>query len=246
MKNLYISGITGRVGTLLADKVMDDGFFKLIGGSSSRTGKNVGKDIGLLLNRESLNINVDSDYPTDREIDIIVDFSFADSSLDLLNKYRKKGIPVLIGTTGFTRSQLDEIKQISKDLPVLFAPNTSAGIAILKKILSHSKNVIAQDSIINITETHHAEKKDSPSGTAIDIKEILSKAFNKADINILSYREGLSPGEHTVSFEMDKEIISISHKALDRSIFANGALTGAKWLINKPAGMYSMLDIYSS
>lgn len=246
MKNLYISGITGRVGSLLADKVIDDDFFKLIGGSSSQTSKYKGKDIGFLLNREKLNIHVDSDYPTDLKIDIIVDFSYADSTLDLLNKYRNRGIPVLIGTTGFTQSQLEEIKQISKDLPVLFAPNTSAGIAKLKKILSHSENLFAWDSLINISETHHAEKKDSPSGTAIDIQDILSKAFNREDINIKSYREGLNPGEHTVSFELDKEVISITHKALDRSIFANGALKGAKWLINKPAGMYNMLDIYSS
>ena len=246
MKNLYISGITGRIGTLLANKVIEDDYFQLIGGITNKDNAHIGKDIGLLLSRDNIGAYIDSEYPDNPLIDIIVDFSSPESTLNLLDKYQAKKLPVLIGTTGFNNSQLATIKKISQELPILFAPNTSAGIAIIKKILSDLGNLFPAESTINISETHHTEKKDSPSGTAIAIKEVISKSFSDAEINIQSYRKGDNPGEHTISFNLDNEIIEITHKALDRSLFVNGALLGARWLSTQPPGLYSMVDIYSS
>ena len=246
MKNLFISGITGRVGALLANKVIEDDYFKLSGGITSKDNARVGNDIGSFLGKENLGIFIDDDYPHDTEIDIIVDFSSPESTLDLLSQYHTEKIPVVIGTTGFDDSQLETIKEFSQEQPILFAPNTSSGVAMMKKILSFTSNIFPEKSKINISETHHSEKKDSPSGTAKDLKEAISASFPKVEIDIQSYRKGNNTGEHTVSFDFGDEVIEITHKALDRSLFVNGALSGAKWLISNPPGFYSMLDIYSS
>ena len=246
MKNLYISGITGRVGTLLANKVIANSYFELSGGISSKDNDHVGNDIGSLLGKENLGIYIDKDYPQDTSIDIIIDFSSPDSTLNLLSHCHSQRIPVVIGTTGFDNSQLEIIKEFSQEQPILFAPNTSSGIAIMKKILSFAGNIFPKESKVKISETHHAEKKDSPSGTAIDLKDVIFESFSKAEIDIQSYRKGDNIGEHTISFDFGDEVIEITHKALDRSLFATGALLGAKWLISKPPGFYTMLDIYSS
>ena len=152
---------------------------------------------------------------------------------------------MLIGTTGFNEDELDEINKISKEIPLLLAPNTSMGIALLKKILDYSKEVLNVASLIEIHEQHHKEKKDSPSGTAINIKDQLKDILSNKDIYIESSRVGNSPGAHTIKLSFEEETIEISHKAKDRSIFAKGAIIAGKWLKDKPPGLYTMQDIYS-
>ncbi len=181
-----------------------------------------------------------------REIDIIVDFSSPESSMLVLEDARSRKIPILIGTTGFNESQLKQIDKISSEVPVLLAPNTSSGIAILKTIITNSRALFSEDSTIEIEETHHKEKKDSPSGTALDLKEIISSHFPNSDITVESFREGTNPGEHKVRVLLANESIELTHKAEERSIFASGALLGARWLLSKPKGLYGMNDIYSS
>ena len=159
---------------------------------------------------------------------------------------KKKEIPILIGTTGFSEDDFKKIEVASTKIPVLFAPNTSPGIAILKNILNTSKNLFSEDHVFSISETHHIEKKDSPSGTALDLQRVIISIYPEANVVIESFREGNHPGEHTVSIALDKEIIEFTHRAEDRSIFALGALKGAAWLTERSAGLYSMSDIYSS
>ena len=118
-------------------------------------------------------------------------------------------------------------------------------MALFKKILDHSKEVINIASSLEIHEHHHKEKKDKPSGTAINIKKQLKGISSKKDIHIESIREGNSPGVHTLKMSFEDETIEISHKATDRSIFAKGAIIAGKWLKDKPPGPYTMQDIYS-
>ena len=151
----------------------------------------------------------------------------------------------MLGTTGFNLNELTEIEKISKEIPLLIAPNTSMGIAIFKKLLDNSKDVLKVASSLEINETHHKEKKDSPSGTAINIKEQLTDILSSEDIKIVSVREGNSPGEHSLKLSFEDETIEISHKVFNRSIFAKGAILAGKWLKNKQPGSYTMKDIYS-
>ena len=246
MKNLFISGITGKVGKLLSSYALESNHFKLVGGSCSPDNNFFGKDVGELLEIHDIGIQISEKMSEDLSVDIIIDFSSPKSSMKILQLAKIKEIPILIGTTGFSEDDFKEIEIASTQIPVLYAPNTSSGIAILKNILNKSKNLFSEDNEFSISETHHVEKKDSPSGTALDLQREIISVYPEAKVAIESYREGNNPGEHTVSITLDNEIIEFTHRAENRSIFAMGALKGAVRLTEMPAGLYSMGDIYSS
>ena len=245
MCNTFISGATGKVGRILIEKILDDADLKLVGGSASRDSNYLGKDLGSLIGKENLNINIIKDISEANDIDLIIDFSRPQHSIKALRFARKENIPIVIGTTGFKEAELNEINEISKEIPLLIAPNTSLGMALFKKILDHSKEVINIASSLEILEHHHKDKKDTPSGTAINIKKQLKGISSNKDLQIESIREGHSPGVHTLKMSFEDETLEISHKAKDRSIFAKGAIIAGKWLKDKPPGPYTMQDIYS-
>jgi len=245
MCNTFISGATGKVGRILIEKVLEDSDLRLVGGSSSKDSKELGKDLGVLIGKGSIDINIVDNISNENDIDLIIDFSRPQNSIDILRFASKENIPVVLGTTGFNDTEINEINRISKEIPLLIAPNTSMGIAIFKKILDHSKGVIQTASSLEIHEKHHEEKKDSPSGTAINLKEQLIEILSSEDIQIVSVREGDSPGEHSLVLSFEGETLEISHKVSDRSIFAKGAIIAGKWLKNKQPGSYTMQDIYS-
>ena len=245
MCNIFISGATGKIGRLLIEQVLEDADLKLVGGSASKDSKNLGKDLGALIGKSNININIVEGISNEKDIDLIIDFSRPQNSIDALQFARKENIPILIGTTGFNEDEFDEINDISKEIPLLIAPNTSMGISLFKKILDYSKEVLNVASSIEIHEQHHKEKKDSPSGTAIDLKDQLKNLLSYEDIHIESFREGNSPGVHTVKLFFEDETLEISHQATDRSIFAKGAIIAGKWLKDKPSGLYTMQDIYT-
>jgi len=245
MCNTFISGATGKVGRILIEEVLEDSDLRLVGGSASKDSKELGKDLGVLVGKGSIDINIVDNIPNENDIDLIIDFSRPQNSIDILRFACKENIPVVLGTTGFNDTELNEINRISKEIPLLIAPNTSMGIAIFKKILDHSKEVIQTAPSLEIHEKHHEEKKDSPSGTAINLKEQLIEILSSQDIQIVSVREGDSPGEHSLVLSFEGETLEISHKVSDRSIFAKGAIIAGKWLKNKQPGSYTMQDIYS-
>ena len=245
MCNVFISGATGKVGRILIEEILEDVDLKLAGGSASKESKDLGKDLGALIGRSNININILEGISNEKDIDLIIDFSRPQNSIQISRFARKENIPMLIGTTGFSEDELDEINEISKEIPLLIAPNTSMGIALFKKILDYSKEVLNAASSIEIHEQHHKEKKDSPSGTAINLKDQLKGILPNKDIHIVSSREGDTPGVHTLKLSFDHETLEISHKASDRTLFAKGAINAGKWLIDKPPGLYSMQDIYS-
>ena len=245
MCNTFISGATGKVGRILIEKVLEDSDLRLAGGSASKDSKELGTDLGVLIGKGSIDINIVDNIPNENDIDLIIDFSRPQNSIDILRFACKENTPVVLGTTGFNDTELNEINRISKEIPLLIAPNTSMGIAIFKKILDHSKEVIQTAPSLEIHEKHHEEKKDSPSGTAINLKEQLIEILSSEDIQIVSVREGDSPGEHSLVLSFEGETLEISHKVSDRSIFAKGAIIAGKWLKDKQPGSYTMQDIYS-
>jgi 4-hydroxy-tetrahydrodipicolinate reductase len=245
MCNTFISGATGKVGRILVERVLEDLDLKLVGGSASKESKDLGKDLGALIGKSIININLTEGISARKDIDLIIDFSRPQNSIQVLKFARKENIPMLIGTTGFNEDELNEINEISKEIPLLIASNTSMGIALFKKIIDYSKEVLNVASSVEIHEQHHEEKKDSPSGTAINLKDQLKEILPNKDIHIVSSREGDSPGVHTIKLSFEDETLEISHKASDRSIFAKGAIIAGKWLKDKPPGLYTMQDIYS-
>ena len=219
MKQIFISGITGKVGILLSSYILKDSDFDLVGGSCSPNNLFIQKDIGELLDTNEVGIKISDTIPEEVKPDVIIDFSSPEASMKVLKEAVARNIPILIGTTGFNSTQIEEIELSSKEIAILYAPNTSPGIAILKSLLNHAKKFFSKDNQFNISETHHSEKKDAPSGTALDLQKEIG---------------------------LHDEIIELKHKAENRSIFALGALKGASWLTEKTAGLYAMTDIYSS
>lgn len=163
---------------------------------------------------------------------VLIDFSLANALPITLEKAIKYRVPLVIGTTAHNKSNLAAIKEASKHIPIFFSPNFSMGIAFIKKIIARLETSFPNHSI-TIEETHCKEKKDSPSGTAID----LEKEFKK-DIPITSYREKDAIATHVIIISNNDEQLLISHKALSRALFAKGALEKAKEISLKSKGLY--------
>ena len=192
---------------------------------------------------------------------VIIDFTNPESALNNLRKVRAAKKSAVIGTTGFSQTQKDEIIAISKEIAVLLSPNMSVGVNLLFNLVGQAAKLLS-DYDIEVFEIHHNKKKDAPSGTAIRLAEIaaqsaginleksavyerhsVNKARGKNEIGIMSARAGDVVGDHTVYFAGPGERIELIHRAHSRDTFASGALKAAKWLNGKKPGLYSMKDV---
>ena len=188
--------------------------------------------------------------------DCIIDFSHPLMLEDLLSYAHKNRIPLVICTTGYTKTQEQKINQASKEIPILYAKNTSLGIAVIDRILPDLVHTLKQFDI-EIIEKHHREKIDAPSGTAKQFAKTITDhrslnlvyqryenpKRNENDLSIHSIRGGTIFGEHTILFAHDDEMIEIKHTALSKKIFAKGALNAALFIVNQKNGIYQMKDI---
>lgn len=195
--------------------------------------------------------------------DVLVDFSAPAALEASLDRALSAGIPILIGTTGLDQSVDERIAAAAKRLAVLRAPNTSLGVALLAELVERAARVLGPEWDIEIAETHHRTKADAPSGTALLLGEAAArgratelKAERGRDgtglkrkpgaIGFASLRGGTVAGDHDVLFLGPDERLILSHRAESRMIFARGALAGARFLVGKPAGLYSMRDVIGS
>ena len=247
MLKVAISGSTGRMGKALIKAIGQNEDFELVGGVAGQENKNIGKDLGEIAEVEKIGIPLSSNlYDLSEEIGVLIDFSEAKFSLKAVEYSKNLNIPLVLATTGYEDEELNIIRKASQFIPLLQASNTSLGIAFLKKIIDLTSDSFSYFDNLEILETHHQDKKDSPSGTALDLANFLSERIKGKDsIPIESQRTGDTAGEHKIILSKEAERIELTHKALDRSIYAKGALAGAKWLNSKPNGLYSMSDIYS-
>ena len=240
MTRIAINGSKGKMGQALIEAI----------NSSSQSDFGAGFDKG------------DNLIDSLKNFEVLIDFSRPEASLNALAVCKDAGKAMVIGTTGFTDSELELIGQASKEIPIVFAPNMSVGVNLTLKILETSAKVIGPDSSIEIIEAHHRYKVDSPSGTALKMGEVVANALGRnlsecavygregieepRDMNTIGFssiRGGDVVGEHTVAFFMDGERVEITHKASSRMIYANGAVRAANWLSDKPSGLYSMQDV---
>lgn len=247
MLKVAISGSTGRMGKALIKAIGQNEDFELVGGVAGQENKNIGKDLGEIAEVEKIGVPLSSNlYDLSEEIGVLIDFSEAKFSLKAVEYSKNLHIPLVLATTGYEDEDLNMIREASQSIPLLKASNTSLGIAFLKKIIDLTSDSFSYFDNLEILETHHQDKKDSPSGTALDLANFLSERIKGKDsIPIESQRTGDTAGEHKIILSKEAERIELTHKALDRSIYAKGALAGAKWLNSKPNGLYSMSDIYS-
>ena len=250
--NLGISGCMGRMGQQLIKSSKNNKDFNLKALTEYIT-------INKKIHGIKPELNSENAF---KKTDIIIDFTIPKCTLEVLKIASKLKKKVVIGTTGFSRSQESQIKKYSKKIPILKAGNMSLGVNLLMYLTEIASKSLNEDYLSKIFEVHHKHKKDYPSGTALmlgkgiadgkgkNLYNLIGKKFlNKKSfpygkkINFSSLRKGEIIGEHEVKFSSGKEIITLNHEAFDRALYSDGALTAAKWLMKKKAGLYSMRDL---
>ena len=171
--------------------------------------------------------------------DVFIDFTHADALDANIERLEGGATPYLVGTTGFNQSAMERLKAQGRHRPVLYAPNTSMVITVMRQILQ-TLSPVMQGYDCAIEEVHHIHKKDSPSGTALALKDSLGVYGQNVVID--SKREGDEIGFHKVTFSNPYETFTLSHQAHDRQLFAKGAIDAAFWLLKQPPGFYTMGD----
>jgi 4-hydroxy-tetrahydrodipicolinate reductase len=169
---------------------------------------------------------------------------------------------MVIGTTGFSAAEMEEVKVLARQVPCVCSPNMSVGVNLMYKVIGEMAKTLGDEYDIEVIEAHHRLKKDAPSGTALRIAEVLARAVNrdlnqvgvyarkgligerkKGEIGIQSIRAGDIVGDHTILFGGMGERIEVTHRASSRDTFARGALRAARWVVRQPSGLYDMTDV---
>jgi len=250
--NLAISGCMGRMGQQLIKSSIKNKNFKLVALTENRT-------VNKRFNGIKPEFNSENVF---KKTDIIIDFTTPECTLEILKIASKIKKKIVIGTTGFSRSQENQIKKYSKKISILKAGNMSLGVNLLMYLTEIASKTLNDNYLSKIFEVHHKHKKDYPSGTALmlgkgiadgknkNLYDLIGKKFlNKKTfpygkkINFNSLRKGEIIGEHEVKFSSGKEIITLNHEAFDRALYSDGALAASKWLMGKKPGLYSMRDM---
>ena len=250
--NLAISGCMGRMGQQLIKSSNKNKNFKLVALTENRL-------VNKKFNKIQPELNSEKAF---KKTDVIIDFTAPNCTLDILKIASRLKKRVVIGTTGFTRSQENQIKKYSKKIPILKAGNMSLGVNLLMYLTEIASKSLNDEYLSKIFEVHHRHKKDYPSGTALmlgrgiadgkstNFYNLIGKKFlNKKSfpygrkINFNSIRKGEIIGEHEVKFSNGKEIITLNHEAFDRALYSDGALAASLWLMKKKPGLYSMRDL---
>ena len=249
---LLVTGCMGRMGQQIITSVKKDKNFKLTALTENRKINKKINGVKVELNNEKLF----------KKVDLIIDFTIPKCTFQVLKIATKLKKRVVIGTTGFTKKEENLIKNFSKKIPILKAGNMSLGINLLMYLTEIASSSLGKNFLSKIFEIHHKHKKDYPSGTALMLGKGIAVGKNKNFYNLLgkkflnkktfpyskkinfnSIRRGEIIGEHEVKFSSGKEIITLNHEAFDRALYSEGALTAAKWLINKKPGLYSMRNL---
>lgn len=174
-------------------------------------------------------------------IDLVIDFSLPDGFDEILKYCVTHKIPLVSGTTGLSSAQLNSLESAGKSIPVLWSPNMSIGVAFVSSLLSHFSAIREFD--FGIEELHHSKKKDSPSGTALKLQQALEAAIKKPVDQVVALRGGGIYGIHKVWAMSPDETITLEHSALNRSVFASGAVKAAEWLVGQQMGVYQLTDV---
>lgn len=248
MKQIILSGCNGKMGHVISDIVM-------------------GRDDCTIVAGFDLNTQRQYDYPVYTKPseytgsgDVIIDFSHPSLLTSLLDYAEEKKIPIVLATTGYSKAQLEEIHAAAQRLPVFFSANMSLGINLMVELAKKAASVLGGSFDIEIIEKHHNQKIDAPSGTALMIADGVSgvlsekpqyvydrhsqrKKRDKNEIGIHAIRGGTIVGEHDIMFAGRDEILTISHTAMSKEVFASGAVNAAVFMCGKAPGLYNMKDM---
>ncbi len=235
MIKLGISGICGKMGQRILHLASQNQDLKVVLGLEAKGHALISKSLG--------EIKVSDDLSKIKEIDCLIEFSSPAATLEHIPYLRQFKKAVVIGTTGLDDKQRSELKQAAEDIPIVFSPNMSLGVNVLFRLLKKAASAL-RGYEVKVEEVHHIHKKDSPSGTAKKITEIINQeGFNLNSQDVKAERVDEVVGDHKVIFESKFDKLELFHSAKTRDIFAQGALLAAKWIVAKDVGLYSMDDL---
>jgi len=181
--------------------------------------------------------------------DVIIDFSLPTGSEDVLAAALSHRTPLVCGVSGLSERQMDSLAQAAREIPVVYDRNMSLGVAVLERAVRDAAAALGRDFAIEISETHHVHKKDAPSGTALKLGEAIADSRGEPGTDGFSFasqRIGEVPGDHEVIMRSPTERLSFGHSVTTRQVFVDGALRAARWVVDQPAGLYSMGDVLFS
>jgi 4-hydroxy-tetrahydrodipicolinate reductase len=257
---LVVFGITGRMGQSLIRALRDDPRFQLCGAVASAASSRLGLDAAAEGQPCGVTITADP-VAALREGCVAMDFSLGDAVAAHARACATAGVPILVGTTGLDAEARAALESAAASIPVLIAPNTSVGVAVLSKLAAEATVSLGSSYDVEISEAHHRTKRDAPSGTALRLGELIAaeRGQRLSDIAAIELSGNIPRppgsigfsvlraadivGEHTVTFAAAGERLELTHRATDRITFAQGALRAAAWLVGRPAGLYGMRDV---
>jgi 4-hydroxy-tetrahydrodipicolinate reductase len=256
-----VVGAAGKMGSRIIHIIHETPSISLYRAVERADHPSIAKDIGEIIGLGKIGVPLEGDLKKAGG-DVIINFTNPKTSLDSLEFAKETGLAAVIGTTGLNPEQMERVQELSKDVRCVFSPNMSVGVNVMFRIVQEVARVLGPDYDVEIFEAHHRLKKDSPSGTAVKLGELIAKSVGrdfgkvgvygrkgmvgertKEEIGMQVVRAGDIVGEHTVLFGGIGERLEIIHRAHSRDNFARGAIRAAVWVVNQPNGLYDMQDV---
>jgi 4-hydroxy-tetrahydrodipicolinate reductase len=257
-----IAGSTGRMGRVLIESVLQAADVKLAAALEQHGSDGIGRDAGELVGA-ACGIAISDDVAGALAgCDVLIDFTRPAGTLEHLSECRKRGVKLVIGTTGFDETQKRAIAEAADEIAIAMAPNFSVGVNVTFRLLQVAAAALNDGYDVEIVEAHHRHKVDAPSGTALRMGEIVAQALGRdlrsdavygregvtgerkaGTIGFATVRGGDVVGDHTVMFLGTGERVEITHRSASRATYAQGALRSARFLMQRPHGLYDMQDV---
>jgi 4-hydroxy-tetrahydrodipicolinate reductase len=261
--NIVVAGAAGRMGSRIVALHGEAPGLRVAAALEAPGHRAVGRDAGETAGVGKLGVPITADAGIALTRDrVLVEFSVPEASLEHARLVARAGGRAVIGTTGFSGAQREEMAALARQAAILVAPSMSVAVTLAFSLLATMAKVLGDDYDVEITETHHRYKKDAPSGTALHMAEVVARALGRdlkqvgvygrqgvpgerpgKEIGVMSLRSGDVVGEHTVSFGTLGERLELTHKAHSRDMFARGALRAVRWVAGRGPGLYSMHDV---
>ncbi len=263
MVKTIVAGAAGRMGQRIISMVHQNKETALAGAFERADHPCVNQDAGQVAGLGALGVQIAGSLEELADQgEVLIDFTTPEATLANMRTAVSKGLDMVIGTTGITGENLEEIQRLAGKIRCVLAPNMSVGVNVMFKIAGEMARILGRDYDLEILEAHHRMKKDAPSGTAMRLAQILAEATNRDlgkvgvyerkgmigersddEIGIQTWRAGDITGEHTVMFGGIGERLELTHRAHNRDNFARGAVRAALWVGNQPKGLYDMQDV---
>jgi 4-hydroxy-tetrahydrodipicolinate reductase len=244
---LAISGCCGRMGRSIASLALEDKAFAVTVAGEAAGHEAVGKDLGTALGRPApAGVKIAADLAAALgQADVLIEFTTPEATVAHAQAAQKQRIPMVIGTTGLAEPHLEQLRAASATIALVVSPNMSSGVNVLTELARAAAQRLGADFDIEVVESHHRHKKDSPSGTAKRLAEQIADARRQpaGSIPVHAVRAGDIVGDHTVILAGPSERLELTHRAHGREVFSRGALRAARFLIGRAPGLYDMRDV---